>query len=84
MLGKMINNAVIVSGGQQRDSAIHTPVSILAQTPLPSRLSRVPCAVQQDFVGYPLNIAIPNSLTILPLILPSSLSSHKSVSASVL
>ena len=26
---QLINNAVIVSGGQQRDSAIHTHVSIL-------------------------------------------------------
>ena len=34
----MINNVVIVSGRQQRDSAIHTHVSILPQTPLPSRL----------------------------------------------
>ena len=30
---------MIVSGGQQRDSAIHIQVSILPQTPLPSRLS---------------------------------------------
>ena len=37
---KPINNVVIVSGGQQRDSATHTHVSILPQTPLPSRLSR--------------------------------------------
>ena len=33
-----LNNAVIVSGGQRRDSAIPTHVSILPQTPLPSRL----------------------------------------------
>ena len=33
-----INNVVLVSGEQQRDSAIHTHVSILLQTPLPSRL----------------------------------------------
>ena len=36
-----------VSGGEQKDSAIHTHVSILPQTPLLSRLShtlsRVPC-----------------------------------------
>ena len=31
-------NSVIVSGGQHRDSAIHTHVSVLPQTPLPSRL----------------------------------------------
>ena len=33
-----INNVVIVSGQHQRDSAIHTRVSILSQTPPPSRL----------------------------------------------
>ena len=32
-----MNNVVIVSGGQQRDSAIHIQISILPQTPLPSR-----------------------------------------------
>ena len=34
----MINNAVIVSNEQQRDSVIHTQLSILSQTTLPSRL----------------------------------------------
>ena len=34
-----INNVVIVSGKQWRDSAIHIHVSILPQTPLPSRLT---------------------------------------------
>ena len=33
-----INNVVIVSGEQRRDSAIHIYVSILPQTPVPSRL----------------------------------------------
>ena len=33
-----INNAVIVSSGQQRHLAIHIHVSILPQIPLPSRL----------------------------------------------
>ena len=33
-----INNDVIVSGEQQRDSRIHTHVCILPQTPLSSRL----------------------------------------------
>ena len=37
---ELINNVVIVSGRQQRNSAIHTQVSILLQTPLPCRLSR--------------------------------------------
>ena len=34
----MINSVVIVSGGQQSDSAKHIHVSILPQTPFPSRL----------------------------------------------
>ena len=33
-----MNNVVIVSGEQRRDSAIHIHVSVLPQTPLPSRL----------------------------------------------
>ena len=33
----LINNVGIISGGQQRGSAIHIQVSILPQTPLPSR-----------------------------------------------
>ena len=32
---ELINNVVMVSGEQQRDSAIHTHVSILLQTPPP-------------------------------------------------
>ena len=44
-----INNVMVVSDGQ-RDSAIPIHVSILPQSPLPSRLhialSRVPCAIQ--------------------------------------
>ena len=35
---ELINNVVIVSGEQGRDSAIHTHVSILPQTLLPPRL----------------------------------------------
>ena len=35
-----INNVVIVSGGQQRDSAVHICIHVLPQTPLPSRLPR--------------------------------------------
>ena len=50
-----INNVVMVSGGQQRDSVIHIHVSILSQTPLPSRL---PHHTEQSFIqsvlaGYP-------------------------------
>ena len=44
-----VNNSVIVTGGQQRDSAIHIHVSILPQTPLPSRLTH---NIQQDFLCY--------------------------------
>jgi len=44
-----INNVVIVSGGQQRDSAIHIHVSILPQTPLPSRL---PYNIEQSSMCY--------------------------------
>ena len=36
----LTNNVVIVSGEQRKDSVIHIPVSILSQTPLPSRLPR--------------------------------------------
>ena len=36
-----VNNIMIVSGGQQRDSAIHTHVSVLPQNPLPSRLPQL-------------------------------------------
>ena len=35
---KPINNVVMVSGGQQRDVAMHAHVSTLPQSPLPSRL----------------------------------------------
>ena len=46
---------MIVSSEQQRDSARHIQAFNLPQTPLPSRLpqSRVPCAIQKVFVGYP-------------------------------
>ena len=33
-----INNVVIVAGAHQSNSAVHTHVSVLPQTPLPSRL----------------------------------------------
>ena len=35
---QLVNSVVTVSGGQQKGSAIHIHVSILPQTPLPSRL----------------------------------------------
>ena len=44
-----INNIVIVSGGQQRNSAIHIRVSILPQAPLPSRL---PYNIEQSSMCY--------------------------------
>jgi len=46
---ELINNVVIVSGEQWRDSAIHTHVSILPQSPLPSRL---PHNTEQSFLYY--------------------------------
>ena len=38
---RLINNTVIVSGGQWRDSAMHIRVSIRPQTLVPSRLTRL-------------------------------------------
>ena len=63
----MVNNAAIVSGRQQRDSAIHTHVSILPQTPLPSRL---PHNIEQTslchvLVGYPFYYFLKIYLSIL-------------------
>ena len=46
---ELINNVVMVSGEQQRDSAIHTHVSILPQTHLPSRL---PQNIEQSSLCY--------------------------------
>ena len=46
---QLINNVVIVSGAQQRDSAIHIHVSILFQTPLPPRL---PHNIKQSSLYY--------------------------------
>ena len=37
---RLANNVVIVSGGQQGDSAIHVHESALPQTPVPARLPR--------------------------------------------
>ena len=45
----LINNVVIVLSAQQRDSAIHIHVSILPQTPLPSRL---PHDIEQSSLSY--------------------------------
>ena len=51
---QLINNVVIVLGGQQRDSSIRIHVSILPTNSLSPDchiiLSRVSCAIQQDFV----------------------------------
>ena len=46
---KPINNVVIVSGGQQRDAAMHVHVSTLPQSPLPSRL---PHNIKQSSLCY--------------------------------
>ena len=55
-----INNVVMVSGGQQSNSAIHIHVSIFPQIPPTSRL---PHNIEQsslcyvvDLVGYPFQI----------------------------
>ena len=58
-----INNVGIVSGKQQRDSAIHIHVSILPQTSFPSRMphnieqSSVSCAVGPYWLSI-LNVAV--------------------------
>ena len=46
---QLMNNVLIVSGEQQRDSAIYIHVPILPQTPLPSRL---PHNVEQSSICY--------------------------------
>ena len=48
-LNILCNNVVIVSGGQQRDSAIHIHTSILPQTPL---LYRLPHNTEQSSLCY--------------------------------
>ena len=63
-----INNVVIVSGGQQRGSAIHIHGSILPQTPLPPKL---PQNTEKSSLYYTvgacwlciLNIAVHTSLS---------------------
>ena len=87
---KLANNVVIVSGEQQRVSAIHIHIYILLQTPLPSRL---PNNIEQSslclysrsllvihFRYSSMYTATPNSLT-LPSPCPHpSPSNHKLVS----
>ena len=46
---QLINNVVIVSVAQQSNSAIHTHVPILSQTPLPSNL---PYNTEQSSLSY--------------------------------
>ena len=64
-----MNNVVLVSCEQERDSAIHIHVSILPQIPLPSRLlcdieqSSVCCTVVH-FTCSSVYMSIPNFLTI--------------------
>ena len=48
-IGIQLINNVTASDGQQRDSAIHIQVSILPQTPLPSRL---PPNIEQSSLCY--------------------------------
>ena len=45
------NTVVIVSDGQQRDSAIHVHVTILPQMPLPSRLNNIEQSSMCSTVG---------------------------------
>ena len=46
---QLITSVVTVSGGQQRDSAMHIHVPILPDTPLPIRL---PHHIEQNFLCY--------------------------------
>ena len=43
---QLTNSAVRVSGEQQRDAAIHIPVSVPPQTPLPIQAGMQHCAIQ--------------------------------------
>ena len=74
-----INNVVIVSGEQQRDPATCIHVSILPQTPFPSRLphnipglySRSSLAIHFKYSSV--YMSIQNSLTLLsPILLPGN------------
>ena len=74
-----INDVVIVSGGQQRNSAIQIHVSIFPEVPTPSKL---PHNIRQFPVLYirsllvihfkhsSVYMSIPNSLTVSPRIFP--------------
>ena len=69
----MVNNVMIVSGVQRRDSANHIHVSILPQTPLPSRLphdieqSSLCCTVGPCWLSiFNITVSTPNTL-IIPL-----------------
>ena len=64
----MINNVVIVSGGQQRGSVIHIQVSTLPQTPLPSRM---PHNIEQSSVCYTVGPCWLSILNIAMCICPS-------------
>ena len=94
-----INNVVMVSGGQQRGSVTHIHVSILPQTPLPSRLphdikqfpvlsSRTLLVIHLKYVDRSVHIPIPNSITIHSLhpslVTTSSLSPHKALYKSII
>ena len=82
----LINNVMIVSGEQQRDSAIHIHVSILFQTPL---LSRLPHNTEQSSLCYGRSLliihfkyssvymSIPNSPMIpSPILIPAIINSQ--------
>ena len=55
---QLTNNIVIVSGGGQRDPAIHIHVSILPQTPLPSKL---PYDIEQSSTGSTVGLKVSTS-----------------------
>ena len=61
---QLINNTVIVSGGQERDSAMYTHVSILPQTPLPSSLPHNTDQRSLCYVVVCMYMSAPNFLTL--------------------
>ena len=68
-----INDTVIVSGTQQSDSAVHMYVSILPQTPLPSRL---PHNTEQSSLCYtagPCRLFILNTAVCTYMFIPNSI-----------
>ena len=68
-----MNKVVTISGEQRRDSAVHMHVSVLPQTPLPSRPAH---HLEQSFLCYtvgPCWLSILNIAMCIPMSIPSSL-----------